>query len=55
MKDEISKALKEVWEWKKSIYDEVKDMEIDKGLSFILENAHIIAEKNCNKKQVVGK
>ena len=55
MKDKISKALKEVWEWKESIYNEVKDMELSGGLSFILDNAHKIANKNCIEKPIAEK
>ncbi|MBN2533194.1 MAG: hypothetical protein JXB88_09900 [Spirochaetales bacterium] len=45
MNDKPSKALEEVWEWKEAVYLDVKDMEIDKGLQYILEQSHLLAEK----------
>ena len=40
MKDRIPNALKEVWEWKKAVYNEVKDMELSQQIKYILKKSH---------------
>jgi hypothetical protein len=37
--NEISSDQEEVWSWKKSIHNEIQDMEISEGLRYILEKA----------------
>lgn len=39
MKNEltISKAQLEVWEWKHTLHEEIKDMPLEEGIRYILE------------------
>ena len=39
MKANISKAQLEVWEWKNALHEEIKDMELDKGLEYLLNKS----------------
>ena len=41
----ISKRLREVWDWKEAIYQEVADLPVDQALREILEKARTTAEK----------
>ena len=36
---EISKSQIEVWEWKESIHEEVKDLSIEDGLKYIIKKS----------------
>ena len=46
MKDyKISKAQLEVWEWKESLYQEVKDMSIKDALRYIIEKGARVSKK----------
>jgi hypothetical protein len=43
-KDEfVPRALREVWEWKDSIYQEVKHLQTDQALHEIMRMAHEVA------------
>ena len=37
---EISKSQIEVWDWKESIHEEIKDYSIENGLKYILNKAN---------------
>lgn len=37
MSEKISKAQLEVWEWKESLHNEIKDMELESGLKHFLK------------------
>ena len=43
METKISKAQLEVWEWKSALHEEIKEMELDKGLDFLLNKAERVA------------
>ena len=45
MTEKVSKALKEVWEWKESVYQETKDMTTKEGLEYIRNEANKILEE----------
>ena len=45
MTEKVSKALKEVWEWKESVYQETKDMTTKEGLEYIKNEANRILEE----------
>jgi hypothetical protein len=34
---QIPKAQREVWEWKQTLYEEIKNMSMADGLSYLLE------------------
>jgi hypothetical protein len=36
---EISKSQIDVWEWKESIHEEVKDLNIEDGLKYIIKKS----------------
>jgi hypothetical protein len=45
-KDEwVPRALREVWEWKESINQEVKHLPVDQALREIMRMAHAVAVK----------
>jgi hypothetical protein len=48
--NEISSSQEEVWTWKESIHQEIKDMEISIGLRFILEKAQKTMDKQLIQK-----
>jgi len=37
--DFVSKSLKEVWEWKESLYQEVKDLPVPEAIDYLLQKA----------------
>jgi hypothetical protein len=45
MKAKVSKAQLEVWEWKEKAYNQIKDMSLDKGIDFIMEQTRHISDK----------
>ena len=42
---EISKAQEEVWQWKESLYEQVKNMETKDGIHYLLEKAAKIVKE----------
>jgi hypothetical protein len=45
MKAKISKAQLEVWEWKEKAWLQIKDMPLQKGIEFILEQTKPLADE----------
>ena len=39
-KYQISKSQIEVWNWKKSIHEEIKDLRLEDGLKYIIDKAN---------------
>ncbi len=37
--DFVSKALKEVWEWKEALYQEVKGLPVPEAIDYLLKKA----------------
>ena len=46
----ISQAQIDVWSWKESIHEEIKNLEIKEGLKYILEKAKL-SRKNFEEKR----
>jgi len=45
MESDVSKSQKEVWEWKESLFEELKNIPKDERLKFIREKAKKAMEK----------
>jgi hypothetical protein len=45
METKTSKAQLEVWEWKEKAWQQIKDMPLQKGIEFILEQTKMLAEE----------
>ncbi|MBI3195467.1 MAG: hypothetical protein HYZ34_13535 [Ignavibacteriae bacterium] len=45
MNENISKAQKEVWDWKNELHNDIKDMELEKGIEYLLKKAELVANK----------
>jgi hypothetical protein len=43
--EHISKAQLEVWEWKQKAYEQIKDMPLDKGIEFIMQQTRELANE----------
>ncbi len=43
--EQVPKALREVWQWKDAVYQEVKHLPLDAALAAMLDNAHATAER----------
>ncbi len=52
MKSKDSKAQLEVWQWKESAYEQIKDMPLNKAIEFIIEQTKPLTEiLKANKQQ----
>jgi len=49
---QVSKAQKEVLEWKQTLYEEIKDMSTADGLKYLLEKGKKTAESIRHFKQL---
>ena len=53
-----SKAQLEVWQWKEKVYNQIKDMPLEKGIELIMEQTKQLAEdlkKKMRKNQITTK
>jgi len=50
MTEKVSKALKEVWEWKEAVYEETKHMTTRERLEYIRNEANLILEEEGMEK-----
>jgi hypothetical protein len=51
MSEHISKAQIEVWEWKNTLHEEIKNMPIENGLRYLVaKGAQVRKELDKNKK-----
>ena len=55
MTEKVSKALKEVWEWKEAVYEETKHMTTRERLEYIRNEANQILEEEGMEKVKVKK
>ncbi len=51
MKAKVSKAQLEVWEWKEKAYNQIKDMSLEKGIDFIMQQTKQIADEIRRKRK----
>ena len=51
MKAKVSKAQLEVWEWKEKAYNQIKDMSLEKGIDFIMQQTKQIADEIRKKRK----
>ncbi|MBI5216491.1 MAG: hypothetical protein HY960_12140 [Ignavibacteriae bacterium] len=45
MNEHISKAQREVWDWKNELHNEIKDMELEKGIEYLLKKVELVAHQ----------
>jgi len=50
METKESKAQLEVWEWKEKAYNQIKDMTLEDGITFIMEQTKPIADELKRKR-----
>ena len=55
MEAKVSKAQLEVWEWKEKAYDQIKDMSLEKGIEFIMQQTKQISDEIKKKRKAKSK
>jgi len=51
MKAKVSKAQLEVWDWKEKAYNQIKDMSLEKGIEFIMQQTKQLADDLRKKRK----
>lgn len=55
MKAKVSKAQLEVWDWKEKAYNQIKDMSLEKGIDFIMQQTKQLADELKKKRRTKTK
>ena len=55
MKAKVSKAQLEVWEWKERAYNQIKDMSLEKGIDFIMQQTKQLADELKKRRKAKSK
>ena len=51
MKAKVLKAQLEVWDWKEKAYNQIKDMSLEKGIDFIMQQTKQLADDIRKKRK----